>query len=141
MRFGFAIVAAAMMGGSAMGQSYWIVPGPPAQYGTTAGAAGDPAAFLAWLNATRAAYRLPAVGYDPNMEAWAHQNNLRQAAGGIGHFVMGPARRQNAAWNAGFPGVEAMWMASPGHRAALLDPTITHIGIAWYAGYSTFNAW
>jgi uncharacterized protein YkwD len=40
-----------------------------------------------------------------------------------------------------FPGVEAMWMASPAHRAALLDPTITWIGIAGAGAWWTFNAY
>jgi uncharacterized protein YkwD len=102
--------------------------------------AGDPYGFTSWLNATRAAYGLPAVGYDPNLESWAAMNNNSQAAYGIGHFVMGPARRQNSAMG-GFPGIESMWMASPAHRAALLDPTIRWIGIASYGAYWTFNAY
>ena len=102
--------------------------------------AGDPYGFTAWLNATRAAYGLPAVGYDPNLESWAAMNNSQQASSGIGHFVMGPARRQNSAMG-GFPGIESMWMASPAHRAALLDPTIRWIGIAGYGAYWTFNAY
>jgi hypothetical protein len=111
---------------------------------TTATAAtvsvGHPYGFTAWLNSTRAAYGLPAVGYDPNLENWAAMNSAQQAASGIGHFVMGPARRQNSAMG-GFPGIESMWMASPAHRAALLDPTIRWIGIASYGAYWTFNAY
>ena len=102
--------------------------------------ASDPYGFLTWLNATRAAYGLPAVGYDPNLESWAAMNSAEQASRGIGHFVMGPARRQNSAMG-GFPGIESMWMASPAHRAALLDPTIRWIGIAAYGAYWTFNAY
>jgi Cysteine-rich secretory protein family len=119
--------------------------------GTTASAAttmattatvpvGDPYGFTAWLNSTRAAYGLPAVGYDPNLESWAAMNSAQQASSGIGHFVMGPARRQNSAMG-GFPGIESMWMASGAHRAALLDPTIRWIGIASYGAYWTFNAY
>lgn len=104
-------------------------------------ASGDPYGFLGWLNATRAAYGLPAVGYDPNLESWAQVNNAQQAVSGMGHHVMGPARRQNAAMGMGFPGVESAWMSSPGHRAALLDPTIQWIGIAAYGAYWTFNAY
>ena len=101
--------------------------------------AGDPYGFTSWLNATRAAYGLSAVGYDPNLSNWAAMNNNQQASRGIGHFVMGPATRQNSAMG-GFPGVESMWMASPAHRAALLDPTIRWIGIAGLGAYWTFNA-
>ena len=101
--------------------------------------AGDPYGFINWLNATRAAYGLSAVGHDPNLSSWAALNNDHQASRGLGHFVMGPARRQNSAMG-GFPGIESMWMASPAHRAALLDPTIRWIGIAGLGAYWTFNA-
>jgi hypothetical protein len=101
---------------------------------------GDPYGFTYWLNATRAAYGLQAVGYDPNLASWAAMNNNHQAAYGIGHFVMGPARRQNSAMG-GFPGIESMWMGSPAHAAALLDPTIRWIGIASLGAYWTFNAY
>jgi uncharacterized protein YkwD len=106
---------------------------------TTAPAA-DAYGFTSWLNSTRAAYGLPAVGYDPNLESWAAMNSAQQASSGLGHFVMGPARRQNSAVG-GFPGIESMWMASPAHRAALLDLTIRWIGIAGYGAYWTFNAY
>lgn len=101
--------------------------------------AGDPYGFVAWLNGVRASYGLGAVGYDPNLSNWAAMNNNHQASRGLGHHVMGPARRQNSAMG-GFPGIEAMWMASPAHRAALLDPTITWVGIAGAGAWWTFNA-
>jgi len=101
--------------------------------------ATDPYGFTAWLNATRAAYGLAPVGYDPNLSSWAASNNEQQAIRGLGHFVMGPATRQNAAVGA-YPGIETMWMNSPAHRAALLDPTIRWIGIAGLGAYWTFNA-
>jgi uncharacterized protein YkwD len=94
---------------------------------------------MAWLNATRASYGLGAVGYDENLSSWAAMNNSQQQAMGLGHFVMGPARRQNSAMGGAFPG--AMWMASGPHRAALLDPTITWFGIAAAGAYWTFNAY
>jgi len=102
--------------------------------------AGDPYGFTGWLNATRAAYGLSAVGYDPSLSGWAAMNNNHQASYGIGHFVMGPARRQNSGMG-GFPGIESMWLASPAHAAALLDPTIRWIGIAGLGAYWTFNAY
>ena len=109
-------------------------PAPPASTD-----AGDPYGFTGWLNATRAAYGLPAVGYDPNLSGWAAENNNQQAARGMGHFVMGPARRQNAAFGS-VANIGSMWMGSPAHRAALLDPTIRWIGIAGLGAYWTFNA-
>ncbi|WP_165234617.1 CAP domain-containing protein [Aquisphaera insulae] len=99
----------------------------------------DPYGFLSWLNSTRASYGLAPVSLDQNLSNWAAQNNNAQLARGLGHFVMGPARRQNSAAGGVFPG--AMWMASPAHRAALLDPTITWIGIAAAGAYWTFNAY
>jgi uncharacterized protein YkwD len=100
---------------------------------------GDPYGFIGWLNSTRAAYGLPAVGYDQNLSNWAAENNNHQAARGMGHFVMGPARRQNSAMGP-FSNIGSMWMNSPAHRAALLDPTIRWIGIAGLGAYWTFNA-
>lgn len=100
---------------------------------------GDPYGFTSWLNGIRASYGLGPVSHDPNLSNWAAMNNDQQAARGLGHFVMGPARFQNSAMG-GFPGVEAMWMASPAHRAALLDPTISFIGIAGAGAWWTFNA-
>lgn len=102
--------------------------------------AGDPYGFTAWLNATRASYGLPPVGYDPNLSSWANVNNSHQNASGIGHYVMGPARRQNSAMGH-YAGIGAMWMNSPAHRAALLDPSIRWIGIAGMGAYWTFNAY
>lgn len=104
-----------------------------------AATSGDPYGFTNWLNATRAQYGLPAVGYDPNLTNWAQQNNAQQARRGIGHYVMGPARRQNSAMG-NAANIGAMWMNSPAHRAALLDPTIRWIGLAGWGTWWTFNA-
>ncbi len=110
-----------------------------AQPAATAASSGDPYGFLNWLNGVRAQYGLAAVGYDPNLASWAASNNAQQAARGLGHYVMGPARRQNAAvGDAGSIG--SMWMSDAAHRAALLDPTITRIGLAGNGSYWTYNA-
>ena len=101
----------------------------------------DTTGFTNWLNATRASYGLSPVGYDPNLSVWAQHNNLAQLRNGMGHYVMGTARRQNSAmgtYDVNY--VNSMWMSSAPHRAALLDPTITWIGIAAVSGYWTFNA-
>jgi hypothetical protein len=117
-----------------------ILPDTPATTPAMANAdAGDPYGFTGWLNATRAAYGLSAVGHDPNLSSWAAENNNHQAARGMGHFVMGPARRQNSAVGS-ISDIGSMWMNSPAHRAALLDPTIRWIGIAGLGAYWTFNA-
>jgi cysteine-rich secretory family protein len=100
----------------------------------------EPTGFLSWLNSTRAAFGLPAVGHDPNLSSWAAVNNAQQQARGMGHHVMGPARRQNCAMGPG-SNIGSMWMNSPAHRAALLDPSIRWIGIAGMGAYWTFNAY
>jgi uncharacterized protein YkwD len=123
-------------------QAATVAPSKPvavAQPQPVAAPAGDPYGFTAWLNATRASYGLPAVGYDPNLSNWAAQNNSHQASRGLGHYVMGPARRQNSAMG-NYSGIGAMWLSSPAHRAALLDPSIRYIGIAGLGAYWTFNA-
>jgi Cysteine-rich secretory protein family len=102
--------------------------------------AGDPYGFTAWLNGVRARSGLGAVGYDPNLSGWAGVNNGQQQARGMGHHVMGPARRQNSGMG-DFSTVTQMWMASPAHQAALLDPSITWVGIAGLGAYWTFNAY
>ena len=108
----------------------------PAQ---AAAPASDPYGFVGWLNTTRASAGLRPVGIDPNLSSSAQQNNVQQQSRGLGHFVMGPARRQNSAVG-NYAGIGAMWMASPAHRAALLDPTITSVGIAGLGVYWTYNA-
>jgi hypothetical protein len=113
------------------------VPAPNVQPDTGTVPALDPYGFTNWLNGVRASYGLAPVGHDPNLSSWAATNNSHQAQRGMGHYVMGPSRRQNAAYGS-WPG--GMWMASGGHRAALLDPTIRWIGIAAYGAYWTFNA-
>ena len=101
---------------------------------------GDPYGFTAWLNGVRAQYGRGPVGHDSNLSAWASANNGQQQARGMGHHVMGSARRQNSGMGAAAT-VWQMWMASPAHQAALLDPTITMIGIAAGGSYWTFNAY
>jgi hypothetical protein len=102
--------------------------------------AGDPYGFTGWLNSVRAGYGLAPVGHDPNLTNWAAMNNAQQQSHGIGHHVMGPARRQNSAMG-GYASIGAMWLSSPAHRAALLDPGIRWIGIAGLGAYWTFNAY
>lgn len=111
----------------------------PTPAAAPAAAASDPYGFVSWLNSVRAGSGLGPVGIDPNLSSWAQQNNVQQQSRGLGHYVMGPARRQNSAVG-NYAGIGAMWMASPAHRAALLDPSITSVGIAGLGVYWTFNA-
>lgn len=112
---------------------------PVAAPAPAAASSYDGSWFLSWLNATRARYGLPAVGYDPNLASWAAANSAAQTRLGLGHHVMGPARRQNSAMG-GAGSLASMWMNSPAHRAALLDPSIRWIGLAGVGAYWTFNA-
>lgn len=84
---------------------------------------------------------LPAVAYDPNLSAWASQNNAAQCSRGLGHHVM-PQCLQNCGWNVSDAWSAAtMWMNSPAHRDNMLSPTIRRFGIAFGPGpYWTMNA-
>jgi uncharacterized protein YkwD len=117
---------------------------PAATTNTTTNApspvAYDQSWFTSWLNGVRAQYGLAAVGYDSNLAGWAAANSAEQSRRGLGHFVMGPARRQNSAMGSA-ASIGSMWMNSPAHRAALLDPSIRWIGLAVYGSYWTFNAY
>jgi hypothetical protein len=117
-----------------------MVRAAPATQAACPVASGDCMGFVGWLNGVRAQHGLGPVSHDPALDGWCHQNNLAQAARGMGHWIMGTARRQNAAMGLGFPGVESAWMNSPGHRAALLDPTLRFVGIAWLGAYCTYCA-
>jgi uncharacterized protein YkwD len=51
---------------------------------------------------------------------------------------MGPARRQNSAMGS-IASIGAMWLNSPAHRAALLDPSVRWMGLAGSGAYWTLN--
>ncbi len=102
-------------------------------------ATGDSYGFVSWLCAQRAAVGLPSVSWDEEMAQAAAANNSLQVVHGIGHWTMAGARRQNSAWMQ-YPDLLTAWMNSPGHRAALLDPTVRWVGIAFSGAYATFSA-
>lgn len=106
------------------------------QYRSTTTTTTDPAGFLGWLNGYRASRGLRPVGWDPGLAAEAAANNAQQRRRGLGHFFMGSARRQNSAMG-GDPA--AMWAASPAHNSALLDPSVTLLGLAGDGAYWTAN--
>ena len=117
-------------------QTYAVQQTQPVQQQTTQ---HHGSGFVGWLNSVRAQHGLRAVGYDPDLEAWAAVNNQHQASRGIGHFVMGSARRQNSAMGS-YSVIGSMWLASPAHASALLDPSISYIGLAGDGQYWTYNA-
>jgi uncharacterized protein YkwD len=96
---------------------------------------GDAHGFCAWLNGQRARRGLRAVVVDAQLCNDAYTNSTY----GFGHRFMGSARRQNAGVGA-LVTVETMWLASPGHAAALFDPTITRIGLGQVGSVITFSA-
>jgi uncharacterized protein YkwD len=102
---------------------------------------GDPYGFLNILNNYRASMGLQPVAFDPNLTAWASQNNAVQSRRGIGHHV-NPNCFQNCGWNHSSAwGVFQGWLDSPGHRRNMLSPSITRVGIAYGPGpYWTLNA-
>lgn len=97
---------------------------------------GDPYGFLNWINAVRAQYRLGAVGWSDALAYDASVNSSR----GFAHTYMGHARRQNVGWGAAGT-VWSMWLGHGPHASALLDPSITAIGIAYTNGIWTYNAY
>lgn len=103
-------------------------------------APADLADFLAWLNFARAHHRLAPVAWDSSLAHWAALNSQAQARRGLGHFVMGPARRQNSAYAGNPAQLPGAWWFSTAHRAGLLDPGITRVGVAGYESYWTYNA-
>lgn len=100
----------------------------------------DPYGFLHVLNRYRAAHGLPAVSYDPALSSWAALNNAAQCRHGIGHHVT-PNCNQNSGYNyTNAEEVAAGWMNSPGHRANMLTPDVSRLGIAYGPGpYWTMN--
>jgi uncharacterized protein YkwD len=101
---------------------------------------GDSLGFVAWLNGQRTSVGLSPVMWNEGMANAAAINNSYQVIYGIGHHAMAGARRQNASASMEYPALLYAWLASPGHRSALLDPTIQWVGIAFSGVYVTFSA-
>ncbi|MBV8384892.1 MAG: CAP domain-containing protein, partial [Planctomycetaceae bacterium] len=68
-------------------------------------------------------------------------NNSEQSSRGLGHYV-NPNCYQNCAWNlSDAKSVAELWMNSPDHRANMLSPSVSRVGIAFGPGpYWTMNA-
>jgi uncharacterized protein YkwD len=103
------------------------------------------ASLLRAVNQTRAAHGLAPVHLDAALEraARAHSAEMlrgeRFAHGAVfarlaSFHVSGPVLGENLAWGTGSygtaSGIVAAWLASPEHRANLLRPGFTRIGIA-----------
>lgn len=86
-------------------------------------------AFLAWLNGFRAQHGLRPLGYDGALEAASVANSTLQAARRVsGHYAGG-------GFQVAFYGPTTLdsccagWVASPAHRAILLTPGLSAVGL------------
>lgn len=96
---------------------------------------GDPYGFVAYLNGVRSRSGLGAVAWDDNLAWWATENSRV----GFGHFVR-CGRRQNAGQGPDLWTVAAMWLGHGPHADAMLDPTITRVGLGCVGNCFTYNA-
>ena len=118
-----------------------ILPEPPVLEPSPTPPSADPYGFDAILNSYRASAGLAPLRYDPDLTAWASQNNAAQSTRGLGHHIL-PGCLQNCGWNqSSIWAIASSWMNSPGHRQNLLSPSATRFGIAYGPGpYWTMNA-
>lgn len=96
---------------------------------------GDAYGFTAWINGVRARYGLRALAWSADAAAHAAINSAR----GFGHSYLGGTRRQNVGVGQ-LQTVEAMWLQSSAHLSAIVDPSVTEVGIAYVNGVWTMNA-
>lgn len=105
--------------------------------------------LLASINDVRAAHKLRPLRVDPTLVRAARANSTTMIGrnifthGALGprlaaHGVRGPLYGENLAWGKGergtVAGIVASWLRSPGHRANLLRPGWTRIGIGARVG-------
>lgn len=96
--------------------------------------------FCRWVNGVRARVGVAPVIHDGSLDADAQRNNTYQQGRGLGHFFMGRARRQNAGMCPTLAVACQMWLVSPGHYSALVDPTVRFIGVASLGQWHTYSA-
>jgi uncharacterized protein YkwD len=105
--------------------------------------------LLAAVNATRSAHGLPPLRLDPTLRQAAESHSadmLRRDYFAHGNFpgrmaafhVRGTAKGENLAWGNGRYGeagvIVGEWLASPEHRAIMLRPGFSRIGIGLVRG-------
>jgi uncharacterized protein YkwD len=122
----------------------------PAALAAPARHASTPASsLLARMNAVRAAHHLRPLVADPRLDTAARFHSHEMIQTGVfshGSFrtrldrfdVHAGIAGENLAWGVGSSGtpdrVVAMWLASPAHRANLLSPSYTRVGIGSLIG-------
>jgi uncharacterized protein YkwD len=138
-----ALAAVAVTGMSACNP---LTPAPPASSTTTANpAAAYEARILTLLNGERAKAHLRPVAMIGCADGYANSWAATMArTGNFAHQSLTPIMRACAATRAGeniaYGNVSAdqmmtMWMNSPGHRANILNPNYTHVGIGAVLNY------
>jgi uncharacterized protein YkwD len=99
--------------------------------------------ILAETNAARAAEGLPALTADADLDGIAQACSETQAANGAmahcdTYYTLYPAgwtaAAENVASGQTVDDVVDAWLASPGHRANILNPALTHLGIGYAVG-------
>lgn len=139
-RYLWSNAAPAPLGRVAVYQAPRYAPAPVAYVPTTtppaaplqAGPADEAGAFLAGLNAWRAAYGRHPVSWDYSLASWAASN-----AGY--HSVVAPGAAQCWAGTSSLTVALEMWKRSPAHASILLNATVS-VGAAPCASGATCNA-
>ena len=109
------------------------------------------------VNAERAQFGLPALGYNGQLDAAAEFHNTNQArTGTMSHDQIGDGDPGSRIRATGFGGswgenvavgqttpeqVVREWMASPGHRANILRPEFRQIGVSYTVGANGRMFW
>jgi uncharacterized protein YkwD len=115
----------------------------------TAGMSTSETALLRQMNQVRVAHGLGRLHYDAHLERAARSHSREMLAGNVfqhGAFgsrmlqfdVTGTLAGENLAWGTGSlgtaRGIVAAWLASPEHRANLLRPSFSRVGIGDLVG-------
>lgn len=157
---GATVTGAAAPGAASVGAGL-LVATAPATVAISGAAAGEDATFerrvTDLVNVERAKYGLGAVTYEARLDAAAegHANVMgavaRMAHDGLGDGDPG-ARARAAGWTRSWgenvavgqtspEQVMVEWMASPGHRRNILDPTFTRLGVSYATGVDGRPYW
>jgi uncharacterized protein YkwD len=120
-----------------------------ASAGASVGQRRSEAGLLTQMNQVRAQYGLAPLVPDPHLQLAARAHSREMLASNVfahGNFasrmfqfeVTGSVAGENIAWGTGprgsAQGIVLAWLASPEHRANLLRPSFTHVGVAVVVG-------
>lgn len=110
----------------------------PMAYGTGAsayGGGGGGGDIVSQINQLRASRGLGPVSWDGGLASEATRNSQI----GFGHAYMGGASRQNSAVSGSSSQAFGQWMNSPAHLSAMLDPSVTRVGLGQSGSVFTLN--